>query len=222
MNHLSTAQIFAVWVLPVLFAITVHEVAHGWLASKLGDKTALIMGRVTLNPLKHIDPLGTIIIPAVLLLLGGFIFGWAKPVPVNWNNLNKPRRDMALVALAGPVSNLLMALIWAAIAKLGLVLLESYGLQWAAAIRYMGEAGILINLMLMYLNIIPIPPLDGSRVVSSLLPPRMAAKYDRIEPFGFFILLFLLAVGLFKYILIPPVFLTTTLIAALFGLHMSF
>jgi Zn-dependent protease len=217
MNQLSPVQVFAVWVLPVLFAITVHEVAHGWIASKLGDKTALLMGRLTLNPLKHIDLVGTILVPAVLLFLGGFIFGWAKPVPVNWQNLNHPKRDMAFVAIAGPLSNLVMALIWAGIAKLA-TMLVLHGFSWALAIRYMGSAGILINLMLMYLNIIPIPPLDGSRVVSSLLPNRFAIKYDRIEPFGFFILLILLALGALSFILIPPVFITQSWIYSLFHL----
>lgn len=217
MNQLSPVQVFAVWVLPVLFAITVHEVAHGWIASKLGDKTAKMMGRLTLNPLKHIDLVGTILVPAVLLFLGGFIFGWAKPVPVNWQNLNHPKRDMAFVAIAGPLSNLVMALIWAGIAKLGAVLMV-HGFSWALAIRYMGSAGILINLMLMFLNIIPIPPLDGSRVVSSLLPNRLAIKYDRIEPFGFFILLILLALGALSFVLVPPVFMTQSLIYSLFHL----
>lgn len=217
MNQLSGLQVFAVWVLPVLFAITVHEVAHGWVASKLGDKTALMLGRLTLNPIKHIDLVGTIIVPAVLLFLGGFIFGWAKPVPVTWQNLNHPKRDMALVAIAGPISNLIMALLWAGVAKLGTILFMD-GFSWALAIRYMGSAGILINLMLMYLNVIPIPPLDGSRVVSSLLPNRMAAKYDRIEPFGFFILLALLALGALGFILIPLVQTTQMWIYDLFHL----
>ncbi len=222
MNQLSLPQTFAIWVLPVLFAITVHEVAHGWLASKLGDKTALIMGRITLNPLKHIDPIGTILVPAILLFFGGFIFGWAKPVPVTWSNLNNPKRDMALVALAGPFANLLMAIFWALIAKLGVVLLGINHESWALGIQYMGQAGIVINLMLMFLNLIPIPPLDGGRVLSSILPNRWSAKLDRIEPFGFFILLFLLAVGVLKYILFPPLFLTESFITSLLGIPSLF
>lgn len=222
MNQLSLPQTFAIWVLPVLFAITVHEVAHGWLASKLGDKTALIMGRITLNPIKHIDPIGTILVPAILLFLGGFIFGWAKPVPVTWSNLNKPKRDMALVALAGPFSNLLMAIAWALIAKLGLVLSGSYNQPWTLGIQYMGQAGIIINLMLMFLNLIPIPPLDGGRVLSALLPNRWSAKLDRLEPYGFFILLILLAVGALKYILFPPMFYTESFITSLLGIPSLF
>jgi Zn-dependent protease len=217
MNQLSTIQIFAIWVLPVLFGITVHEVAHGWVASKLGDKTALLMGRLTLNPLKHIDLIGTVIVPALLLLLGGFIFGWAKPVPVNWRNLNRPRLDVALVALAGPVSNLLMALFWAVVGKLGAIGLE-HQLPGALAFRYMGDAGIWINLILMFLNILPIPPLDGSRVLSALLPSRMANGFARLEPYGFFILIGLIAFGGLQYILLPPVLYSQTWLAQLFNL----
>lgn len=204
MMQLSTLQMFAVWVLPVLFAITVHEVAHGWVASKLGDKTAFIMGRITLNPLKHIDLIGTILVPAVLLILGGFVFGWAKPVPVNFANLKHPKRDMALVAAAGPCSNLIMAILWGLIAKLGVVLL-GLGWSWSLALVYMGQAGIFINLILMVLNLIPIPPLDGSRIVSSFLSNKIAYKYNRIGPYGFFIILLLLVTGLLGHIFLPIV-----------------
>jgi Zn-dependent protease len=221
MDNLTGVQLFAVWVLPVLFAITVHEVAHGWIASKLGDKTALIMGRLTLNPLKHIDILGTIIVPGILLLLGGFVFGWAKPVPVTWSNLKKPRRDMALVAIAGPITNLLMAFIWACIGKLGIIML-THGFPGGLAIQYMGSAGILINLMLMFLNLIPIPPLDGSRVISSILPPRWSYRYNRMELFGFFILIALLATGVLGFILVTPVLRSATFISGLFGLPSTF
>ena len=217
MNQLSTLQTVAVWVLPVLFAITVHEVAHGWVASKLGDKTAMIMGRLTLNPLKHIDPLGTIIVPGVLLLLGGIIFGWAKPVPITYANLNHPKRDMALVAAAGPVSNLIMAIIWALIAKIGVILLQN-GLFWAQAIIYMGQAGILINLIIMILNLLPIPPLDGSRIVSGFLSNKASYQYNRIEPYGFFILLFLIFTGALGAIIGPIFTLLFRLISTLFGI----
>lgn len=203
---LSLPQLIAAWLLPVLFAITLHEVAHGWVANKLGDKTALLLGRVTLNPLKHIDPIGTVIVPIVLLILSKmtgsiFIFGWAKPVPVNWNNFKNPKRDKVLVALAGPLSNFLMALFWALIMKIGILLQPQF--NPLVALIFMGQAGILINLILMVLNLIPIPPLDGSRVVSSLLPPRAEDIYSRIEPYGFFILLALLWTGILGYILLP-------------------
>lgn len=221
MQTLSVPQLFAIWVLPVLFAITVHEVAHGWVANKFGDPTAKALGRITLNPLKHIDLIGTIIVPAVLLLLGGFVFGWAKPVPVNFQNLRHRRRDTALVAIAGPFTNLLMAIGWAAIAKAGIFLMDQ-GFQWALVFRYMGQAGIIINLMLLFLNIIPLPPLDGGRVLSSLLPPSVSSKFDKIEPFGFWILLILLATGVLAYILIPPVLFFNHLVNSLFGLPTNF
>ncbi len=217
MDYLSTLQKIAIWGLPVLFAITVHEVAHGWMASKLGDKTAFIMGRLTLNPLKHIDPIGTILVPGILLLLGGIVFGWAKPVPVTYANLNKPKRDMAIVAAAGPISNLIMAIIWALIAKLGVVLYH-LGLSWALAIVLMGQAGIIINLLLMTINLIPIPPLDGSRIVSGFLPNKASLVYNRLEPYGFFILLFLLITGILGLIISPIISLLFRLIAIIFGL----
>ena len=209
MMQLSTLQIFAIWVLPVLFAITVHEVAHGWVAKKCGDKTAFIMGRLTLNPINHIDLIGTIIVPAVLLIFAGFAFGWAKPVPVNFANLKHPKRDMALVAAAGPGSNLIMAILWGLIAKLGVVLLLSLQWKWALALVYMGQAGIIINIVLMVLNLIPIPPLDGSRIVTSFLSPKLAYKYNRIGPYGFFIILFLLATGLLGHVFFPIVSMLT-------------
>lgn len=217
MWQLNFIQQVIVYALPILFAITVHEVAHGWVASKLGDKTALMLGRLTLNPLKHIDLIGTVILPLTLLLLGGFIFGWAKPVPVNPNNLKKPRRDMALVAIAGPIANIIMAFFWAAIMKLGSILM-GHGLQFALPIVLMGQAGIMINLVLMALNLIPIPPLDGSRVVAALLPPKLAYKYDRIAPYGIFILLLLLVTHILHLFLWPPIVLLQKLISLIFRL----
>jgi Zn-dependent protease len=217
MEGLSTVQQVAVLILPLLFAITVHEAAHGWVAKQLGDSTAKMLGRVTLNPLKHIDPLGTVILPLGMYLLTGFLFGWAKPVPVNWKNLHKPRRDMALVAIAGPGANLLMALMWAVIARIG------YGLastsEWIALpLIYMGAAGVLINAILMLLNLMPILPLDGGRVVASLLPPRMALQYSRSEPWGLFIVVGLLATGVLGSVLGPLVGLTQKLTFTLVGL----
>jgi Zn-dependent protease len=181
----SLIQKIAIWALPVLFAITVHEVAHGWAALKLGDRTAQMMGRLTLNPIKHIDPVGTLLVPGLLLAVGGFIFGWAKPVPVTFQNLKNPKKDMAWVALAGPVSNLIMAIFWALFAKVGLVLVQS-GTSFAEPMMFMGAAGVLINIILFALNLLPVPPLDGSKVLMSFLPGPLAWKLSRIEPYGFF------------------------------------
>jgi len=202
MEQLSTIQLFAIWALPVLFAITVHEVAHGWVASLLGDKTAFILGRLTLNPIKHIDPLGTILIPGILLLLHGPVFGWAKPVPINSFNLHHPKRDMALVAAAGPGANFIMAILWGGIAKLGITLLQ-YNFPGALAIGYMGEAGIAINIVLIALNLLPLPPLDGGHILMGLLPKKISLKIGMIAPFGFFILLALLAFGLLGIVINP-------------------
>jgi len=217
MQKLNAIQNFAIWVLPVLFAITVHEAAHGWIALKFGDKTAKMLGRLTLNPFKHIDMLGTVIVPIATFMLSGFVFGWAKPVPVTWQNLRNPKRDMIFVALAGPGANILMALFWALIAKLGVALYSGMPTP-ALALVYMGRAGILINLVLMVLNLIPIPPLDGSRVVSGLIPNRWSYHYNKLEPYGFFILLGLIFTGLLFRIMWLPVITLAKLINAAFGL----
>ena len=204
MEELSTVQRIAVWVLPVIFAITVHEVAHGWVANRLGDPTAKMMGRLTLNPIKHIDLIGTLLVPGVLVLLGGFIFGWAKPVPVTWENLRKPKRDVALVALAGPGANLLMVVLWAIFLKVGLILGAS-GSPLATPMVLMGDAGIIINIILMVLNLLPIPPLDGGRVLVSMLPASLAWKVSKIEPYGLFIILGLMFIGVLSWIMTGPV-----------------
>ncbi len=200
--QLNLLQKIVIWVIPVIFAITVHEVAHGWVANKLGDPTAKLLGRLTLNPIKHIDLIGTIIVPTILIFVGGFIFGWAKPVPVDWRNLHHPRRDMGLVAIAGPLANLLMALIWLAIMKLG-IYLSAQGTTAGAILVFMGQIGIQINLILMVLNFLPIPPLDGSKVLMSFLSPAAAMSFAKIEPYGFFILLALLATGILGRVIGP-------------------
>lgn len=211
----------SIMALPLIFGITLHEAAHGWVASKFGDKTALLLGRVTLNPIKHIDLIGTIILPVAMLILTHFtfMFGWAKPVPVTWSNLRNPRRDMALVALAGPGANLLMALLWAGIAKMALML-HGPGLTAPAAVSFFIQAGIygiMINCVLLVLNLIPIPPLDGSRVISAILPPDLSRKYSLIEPYGIWIILGVIYL-LGTYILLPPVRALIALIAGWFGL----
>ncbi len=217
MPELSLIQKIIVFAIPVIFAITVHEVAHGWVASKFGDQTAKMMGRLTLNPIKHIDPIGTILVPAILLFIGGFVFGWAKPVPVDWRNLRNPRRDMALVAAAGPSANFAMALFWGFVARLAVTFGGGTPNGAIYAIVYMAQAGIMINFVLLVLNLIPIPPLDGSRVVTSFLTPKAGYYYNRLEPYGFFILVGLLALGLLGKILAPPVIYLTTFVLTLFG-----
>ncbi len=218
MYDLNLMQRIAVWVLPVLFAITVHEVAHGWMARRLGDPTAMMLGRLTLNPIRHIDPLGTILVPGLMLLLGGFIFGWAKPVPITWQNLRHPQRDMIWVAVAGPAANLLMAVLWAALAKLGLVLYGQAG-GIALFMLYVGIAGIFINVILMVLNLLPLPPLDGGRVLTGLLPGPLSYRVSRVEPYGFMILLLLLATGILGQILWPFISVFQTLLTHLAGIQ---
>jgi Zn-dependent protease len=217
MDELSLVGRIAIWALPIIFAITVHEVAHGWVASKLGDNTAKYLGRLTLNPISHIDLVGTIIVPAVLMVLGGFMFGWAKPVPVNWNNLKNPKQDMVYVALAGPFANLLMALAWAVLMKIGYTLGNSYEFI-SLPLIYMGYAGIFINLVLMVLNLLPILPLDGGRVLAGLLPNKASALYSKLERFGFPILIVIIAMGWLSKILGPPIYFLQTGIFKMFGI----
>ena len=217
MQQLNLIQQVAVWALPVLFAITVHEVAHGWVARQLGDPTAMMLGRLTLNPLKHIDPIGTVLVPLILIMLGGVIFGWAKPVPIAADNLHHPKRDMALVAAAGPTANLLMAFFWALIMKMALLLPHNM-MDLALPLTYMGRAGITINVLLMVLNLLPVPPLDGSRVVAGFLPDPLAWKFSRIEQYGLIILLLLMVSGILGKILWPPVSIVQNMIYRMFGL----
>jgi Zn-dependent protease len=201
----SLIQTITVYALPVLFGITLHEAAHGYVARMFGDPTAWQAGRISLNPIRHIDLVGTIIVPLVLLfstkLLGGagLLFGWAKPVPVDWSRLRRPKRDMLWVALAGPASNMLMAIIWAISLR---VLAETGGTQDDFWVR-MAIAGIQVNLILMALNLIPLPPLDGGRIVFSLLPDRAAWQFSRIEPYGLLILIVLMLTGALWVILQP-------------------
>lgn len=204
----------AIWAVPVLFAITLHEAAHGWVASKLGDPTARQLGRITMNPIKHIDPVGTIAVPLVLVMLSGFIIGWAKPVPVDPRHFKQPLLDMALVALAGPVSNFIMACGWALLITLSTTMLADSPV--AIHLLRMAQAGMTINLILMVLNLIPIPPLDGGRVVAGVLPKQMALSFMRIEPYGMWIILALLFSGVLGKILWPVVLRFDAIISAIF------
>lgn len=195
MDEFSLVQKIIIWAIPVVFAVTIHETAHGWVALQFGDRTAQMMGRLTLNPIKHIDPIGTIVVPALLAMTTGFIFGWAKPVPVNDRNLRHPKKDMAWVALAGPFSNLIMAVFWSIIVLVGL--------SFSDALAYMGLVGIFINTILMLLNLLPLPPLDGGRILMSVLPGPLSWKLGRVEPYGFIILVALLYFGIIGMILWP-------------------
>ncbi|UOG90502.1 MAG: site-2 protease family protein [Candidatus Thiothrix sulfatifontis] len=193
--------------IPVLFAITLHEVAHGWVANKLGDSTAKMLGRLTINPLKHIDPVGTVALPLGMLLVSmltmgqPFAFGWAKPIPVNTRNLRNPRRDMAIVAVAGPLSNLLMALFWVLMMPVFMALIPDDNI--ADGFITMAQIGLVFNLVLLVLNLLPIPPLDGGRVLAGLVPRNIADVLDKIEPYGFPILLVLLFLGVLDRIIGP-------------------
>lgn len=195
----------SVWALPVVLAVVLHEVAHGWVADRLGDNTARFMGRLTLNPLKHIDPFGTVLIPLVLIISGSpFLFGYAKPVPVDFRKLRNPRRDMVWVAAAGPVTNLLLAL--ASTLLLALAVQMPEGMVWMVEpLALMCQASIIINLVLCIFNLIPLPPLDGGRVAVGLLPGPMAYQLARIEPYGFLIIVALLLLGILQSVIGPLV-----------------
>jgi Zn-dependent protease len=191
MNFDALIQTIALAAIPVLFAITLHEAAHGFAARHFGDMTAYKQGRISLNPLRHIDPLGTILLPMLTLFLGGILFGWAKPVPVNFGALRRPKQDMLWVALAGPAANLVMALFWGALFKVALMIPGSY---FAEPLLGMAQFGVTINAILLVLNLLPLPPLDGGRVAISLLPHRQAFQLAKVEPYGMVILILLAVV----------------------------
>jgi Zn-dependent protease len=203
-------QTVAIYALPVLFAITLHEAAHGYVARYFGDMTAHAQGRISLNPVRHIDIVGTLVVPLVILLFSGgkFLFGWAKPVPVNYSALRKPRRHMAWVAAAGPGANLAMALAWALLLKI------SMALSGNAFFEEMARAGIIVNLVFMFLNLLPILPLDGGRIVASLLPSRAAWQYAKLEPWGIPLLLLLLVTNVLSFVLEPLIGASDALIRA--------
>ena len=207
-------QTLAIYALPVLFAITLHEAAHGYVARHFGDMTAHAQGRISLNPGRHIDLVGTIIVPLVILFLScyKFLFGWAKPVPVNYSALRKPRQHMAWVAAAGPGANLLQALIWAGALKLAVAAPEN---MFSVPLRLMSEAGIVVNLVFMFLNLLPILPLDGGRILASLLPSRAAWQYARLEPLGLPLLVILLLTNVLSVVLEPLVGVSDALIRAI-------
>ena len=208
-------QTIALAAIPVLFAITLHEAAHGYVAKHFGDMTAYKAGRISLNPLHHIDPFGTILLPLLTLWMGGILFGWAKPVPVNFAALRRPKQDMLWVAIAGPASNLAMALGWSLLYKLGLMFPENY---FADPMLGMAIWGIKINVVLMVLNLLPLPPLDGGRVAVSLLPHRQAIQLAKIEPYGMFILIFLAITPVLSMILMPLIELVIKFLSLLFGI----
>jgi Zn-dependent protease len=194
-------QTIAIYALPVLFAITVHEASHGYAARYFGDDTAWALGRVTLNPLKHIDPFGTILLPLMLVVIGSpIILGAAKPVPVRFGNLRNPKRDMIWVALAGPMANLIMALAWG----VGLYLLQGVGVTEPFFVK-MCQGGVLVNVVLFAFNLFPLPPLDGGRILVGLLPIKQALLVSRIEPFGFFIVIALVFAGIVNTLWMQPV-----------------
>jgi Zn-dependent protease len=201
MDFANIIQTVAIYALPVLFAITIHEAAHGYVARYFGDNTAWTLGRVTLNPIKHIDPVGTIVMPLLLYIAtsGAFLFGYAKPVPVQFGNLRHPKRDMIWVALAGPVSNLIQALLWG----IGFYFLQGAGVTEVFFIK-MCQAGILVNVVMFVFNLFPLPPLDGGRVLVGLLPYKQAMLVSRIEPWGFFVVMALVLAGVLSTFWMRP------------------
>ncbi|MFH1044013.1 MAG: site-2 protease family protein [Pseudomonadota bacterium] len=219
----NLVQTLAIYALPVIFAITLHEAAHGYVARHFGDNTAYVLGRVSLNPVRHIDLFGTILLPLLILVTskllgsGGILFGWARPVPVDFSALRHPKRDMLWVAAAGPFANLSMAVLWAVVLKIALITAPN---AFTLPLGLMAEAGITVNLVLMVLNLLPILPLDGGRIAASLLPSRLAYSYSRLEPYGFPILLLLLFTNTLGVILNPVLLLSLQLIESIFQIQL--
>lgn len=202
--------------IPIITAITLHEAAHGWVAFKLGDSTARDLGRITINPVKHIDPIGTVVIPIVMIIATGFAFGYAKPVPVNVRNFQHPQKDMALVALAGPLSNFIMAIFWVLVLSVSIKLMP-HG-EALSALKYMAGVGVIINIVLMVVNLLPILPLDGGRILTGVLPFKWAAVFVRTEKLGMLLVILLLVTGILGKILSPMVDMVQKHLFSLFGL----
>jgi Zn-dependent protease len=211
-NFPELIQTILIYALPVVFAITLHEAAHGYVANKLGDNTALMLGRVTLNPIPHIDPLGTIAMPALLYFAtgGNFLFGYARPVPVRFGNLNHPKRDMIWVALAGPGINFLQALAW----LLAFYMMKGFGVTETYFLK-MSLAGVVVNVSMFVFNLFPLPPLDGGRVLVGLLPWRAAVWLSKVEPYGMYIILGLVAFKLLDDIWMAPLMSSTVFVLSL-------
>lgn len=219
MLTLTIIQKIAIWAIPVIFAITLHEAAHAYVANHYGDSTAKMLGRLSLNPIRHIDLIGTVLVPIVVAFATQFqfVFGWAKPVPINWQQLNNPKRDMALVAFAGPAANFIMVVFWAICFKIA-IFLNPQTFTPALFLLLTAQAGILINLILAFINLIPVPPLDGSRIVAGFLPPRLEMNYMRLEPFGLLILLALLFTGALGWLIGPLIYGSYSIIKLIFNI----
>jgi len=216
----ATIQKITIWILPVLLAVSLHEAAHAWMADRKGDPTARMLGRLTFNPIKHIDPIGTILVPAVMLTFTGFAFGWAKPVPIDVRNLSNPKKDMIWVALAGPASNFIMAILWAVFLNISVFFVNSES-SVSMFFLLMPVAGITINVILGVLNLLPVPPLDGGRIMAGLLSPKASEQYSKIEPYGFFIVIALMLTGVLSYIIFPVIHVVLMVLSGVSGLQME-